>query len=457
MQKGVIIFLVLVLLVQSASAMYGTSLTSVNSTFSQVSVSDAADLYAYEINLDYTDEATASNYYFLTGCPSGSRTSGSSKRDNVLSVYESCLSSSRPGTNNSGLAANVSYAGNLSLRYTVAVYTNGSTEYTYYNLSAKYCGNRVCDDDESCSSCSGDCGECDDDGGGGGSGGGTMLPIAPKSSLVITPDFLKVTLKQGQTLAQTINVKNSGTKEATVSITSELISDFIIPGEDSFVLAPGESKDLEINFFAKETEPPNTHTGKIYVSDGSTKQALNVVVEVKTKSPLFDAFVEVHNPEVLPGEDVTATVRLLNMGDLRNIDVLVYYAIQDFDGNTLAFKEESIAIERTFEIVRSLKIPDDARLGGYMFYTKISYRDVMATGSEKFDVVAKKSVISVAALKNWLRKSLLVTLIMAGIVFLIYGITMILRRIKYVSQLKEVHDSQDEIRESIKAPFAEFG
>ncbi len=49
---------------------------------------------------------------------------------------------------------------------------NSNCEIDYSNCTAPYCGDGTCNNDESCSSCSADCGACSSGGGGSGGGGG---------------------------------------------------------------------------------------------------------------------------------------------------------------------------------------------------------------------------------------------------------------------------------------------
>jgi len=78
---------------------------------------------------------------------------------------------------------------------------------------------------------------------------------------------------------------------------------------------------------------------------------------------------------------------MYNLGDLMNIDVLLYYSIKDFKGNTLAFREESLAINDSLDIIRELKVPRGAEYGAYVFYTKISYENISAVSTDNFMVI----------------------------------------------------------------------
>jgi uncharacterized membrane protein len=157
--------------------------------------------------------------------------------------------------------------------------------------------------------------------------------------------------------------------------------------EEKFSLSPQESKRVDITVFAEDKETPDVYTGKIKIKSGDLTKYVNVLINVKERSPLFDVRGELTEDYVYPGQKVEVDFNLTNMGHLKNIDVSFYYAIKDFEGNVLTFKEESIAIEDKLELVRSLSIPRNLPPGQYILYLKASYEDNIATSSYAFFVL----------------------------------------------------------------------
>ena len=89
---------------------------------------------------------------------------------------------------------------------------------------------------------------------------------------------------------------------------------------------------------------------------------------MEERKPLFDVITNIEEKEVSPGDNLVADVTLINMGDLHHFDVLFRYAIRDLDGNTIAFKEESLAIDEQLNLTRELEVPNSAEPGQYIFY-----------------------------------------------------------------------------------------
>ena len=217
---------------------------------------------------------------------------------------------------------------------------------------------------------------------GGGSGGGTP----PTSDFSLSKDLIKINIKQGETSRRIIQISNIGTKTLNFVINSTLDYLMVI-SEESFQLVRGETKKINIDIFARENEIPEAYIGKISVTGGSITKVINTIIEVKERKPFFDMFLKLKSKEVGPGEEIEAEINLINMGDLRNIDVLVYYAIKDFDGDVLIFKEESVFVgEDPVFLERKLELPIETPFGAYVFYSELSYEDVTASSAEAFIV-----------------------------------------------------------------------
>lgn len=217
------------------------------------------------------------------------------------------------------------------------------------------------------------------------SGGGAAAKI---SDFSLDRDLIKISLKQGETKREKIIIKNIGNTLLDLTLESSL-KEFMAISEESFLLNAGETKTINIDFFAKENEIPDAYIGRILVqADGITK-AINIIIEIKEKKPIFDVSVDVKTKEVSAGNEVEADINIVNLGDLENIDILVYYAIKDFQQNILSFKEESIFIEDEINITRKLRVPASAGFGAYVFYSKISYGNISASGADVFMVSEK--------------------------------------------------------------------
>ena len=225
-----------------------------------------------------------------------------------------------------------------------------------------------------------------DSGSSGGSGGGSSGGSGTTADFTIDKDLIKVKIKQGESKRESVRITNTGKTILNINIESKL-KEFIQIIEESFTLNLKESKIIDVYIFTREDEIPDIHEGKIiFRGDGITK-TIKLIIEVLAKEPLFDIQTDVVNKKVAFNDSVKADIKIFNKGDLKNIDVTLFYAIKNFDGETLTFKEESLAINEQLKIERSLKITEDFLPDDYLFYTKVSYGNITAASSEVFEVI----------------------------------------------------------------------
>jgi len=215
-------------------------------------------------------------------------------------------------------------------------------------------------------------------GGGGGGGGGVQ-------NFTLDKDLIKVSIKQGENAKEYLAINNTGNTEINILLEVFKLERFVILSNEGFIKA-GESKTIGIDFAAKEDEVADLYLGKIIVSGAGIKKAVSIILEVKERNPLFDIKTEILNKVVRPGEKVKATIRIINMGDLKHIDAVLYTAIRNLDGDIIDYKDESIAIEKELSINRSMNAPNLAN-GKYIFYSRVSYGNISASSSEVFELL----------------------------------------------------------------------
>jgi len=145
----------------------GVSLINVNDTYATVRITNASNLYAYEINLDYSGSIpNITHSYFLKGsghgwsCNTTNISSGDIRDDglvendtfkaengdsiycdawggsqfpNVRAVYSSRLDNTATGISGDGELFNVTHSGSVTLRYALFIDNQANEEYVYYN------------------------------------------------------------------------------------------------------------------------------------------------------------------------------------------------------------------------------------------------------------------------------------------------------------------------------------
>ncbi len=206
----------------------------------------------------------------------------------------------------------------------------------------------------------------------------------------IDKDLIKVRLKQGESKRETVLVKNTVGAAVSIAVTLKNLKGFAVASEDSFSLQPYGEKAVNIDFFAEESQPANAYTGNIILFGGSEYRTINVIFEVAERMPLFDMKTKMLKSKIIAKQQAEANISIVNVGDLKIGDVLLYYAIKTLDGQIITSSEESIAVNKEKNIIISLNASQSPP-GKYLFYSKISYKNQTAVSSDLFEIVEKET------------------------------------------------------------------
>jgi hypothetical protein len=214
-------------------------------------------------------------------------------------------------------------------------------------------------------------------------GPGPVVPVSPVYNFTVDKKFFKVSLKQGESLLDSFTINNTGTWILRFSIDVNNLKEYVVLSEDLFYLEPGESKTISVAFTTSEYEKPDVYPGRFIIDADSLRKIILVVMEVRERRPLFDILVSTtETPQrVYLGEEIEAEILMYNFGDLKPVDVSLYYSLRDFDGNDILYAEESFAVQEQKEVKRKIRIPEDLEPGYYLFYSRLTYGNESVSSS----------------------------------------------------------------------------
>jgi hypothetical protein len=331
-----------------------------------------------------------------------------------LSLYG--LSFINPGIKQNGVVCasgctKVSYGGG-TLIFDV---TNFSSYYSAYEL----CGNGVCDSDETSTNCLVDCPITVTPPGGGGapSGGGAVTPPSAPAGIYdfyLDKYLMEIEMNKGTYFQKKIVITNNGTRPLSITTDVAGLKNFISPQESDFTLEVGESKELNFDVYVSDKSNPDIYVGKIYLISENVNKSVDVVLSVLGQPSLLDVQTTVLHKFISPGSYVPASLKIINLGQNKNIEVQVDYYILDFYNNKYDAKRDSIQVGYSSNKTLILKTPSNLRVGNYLFYTKVSYESTTISSYDTF-VIEKVSYLA------WGIVLLIIITLVAIIIAILWG------------------------------------
>jgi hypothetical protein len=95
---------------------------------------------------------------------------------------------------------------------------------------------------------------------------------------------------------------------------------------------------------------------------------------------------------VAPGELLPISVKLLNFGGGRRVDVTITYSIFDQNGAQIYATSETVAVETTATFVKTIQVPFEASPGRYTAKASLVYQDQVVPATTQFPFVVERKI-----------------------------------------------------------------
>lgn len=108
-------------------------------------------------------------------------------------------------------------------------------------------------------------------------------------------------------------------------------------------------------------------------------------------TPLFDIQVTIppHYQKIFPGEEVLASIRLVNLAGPGRVDVFLDYWIKNAEENIIFKKKETVAVETQASFVRTFTLPNAVEPGVYDLFVKLTYGEGKEASASHTFIIAK--------------------------------------------------------------------
>lgn len=337
-------------------------------------------MIAIAVNLSYAFQANSSNFKLSTGTVS----SGGDKVNS--SSYKNYVATGIIG----GTVNSSTYKNSLGFFYTWLLADNQPC------TSANQCqGGFCCSNLCKSNSCPVAPEEAAVAGGGAaavGGGGGGLIPRKEEKDYSLSKGSIKIKLTLGESVKETLTIKNTGKAAISVSLDIEGVKDYLSLSDDSVDLEADEDITIILDFIGRNV---GGFAGRIVaIGDGITK-TIPIILEVITELVLFDVKLDIpaENAEVEPGDELKTQITLLNVGAPERVDVFATYFIKDLRGNIVHEESETFAVEKQISYPKVFRIHESTEPGSYVVVIEIRYVDSFAVSSQLFRVVEKKGLV----------------------------------------------------------------
>jgi hypothetical protein len=96
--------------------------------------------------------------------------------------------------------------------------------------------------------------------------------------------------------------------------------------------------------------------------------------------------------KIAPGEFLPFSVKLLNFGGDKKVDVIVTYTITGIDGKIIYSANETVAVQTTATFVKTIQIPFETSPGRYIVRSSIVYKDQITPATTEFPFMVERKI-----------------------------------------------------------------
>jgi hypothetical protein len=200
--------------------------------------------------------------------------------------------------------------------------------------------------------------------------------------------FLKVAIRKGGEVTSNIKITNTGKNPRPFMVGIKEMENLASIKEDKFTLIPNEEKTIEINFSGRDTFP-GVRLGELEIFSDKESRVIPIILEIQSESVLFDSNINLFptGAEVVPGQKLSAEIKIFDLASVGISNVDVDYSIRDFSGTTIFSEtEEDMVVDDKYTFTKTLPLPPTLPNGNYAFITIVTYDGSVGTASIFFNV-----------------------------------------------------------------------
>jgi len=231
--------------------------------------------------------------------------------------------------------------------------------------------------------------------------------------------FVKIILNENETFGEMLTITNEQTSRH-FTVKSKNIDLEIKDNE--FDLDIYEKKTIDILFDSKD-HSPGVYLDVLEVGFNGETEKIPLIIELQTRNVYFDSNINLFpGGEFVPGQRLTAELKLFDLGGLGRSNIKLSYFLSDFSGKVIASEFEEIILDSKSTLTKIVNLPGDLEFGDYIFYVILEYEDSIGTSSSLFKITEEiaTSISDSGKKSSDVDSLLMIIIIIFGFFFLIF-------------------------------------
>lgn len=204
--------------------------------------------------------------------------------------------------------------------------------------------------------------------------------------------IIKTAIESDGTFYSPVRISNLDSAENTYEIKINNIESFVSLDSYRLTLKSKDSKKINLVFSNKERKPDGIYLGDMRIVSEKETLTIPILIEIESKKVYFDSSILLFpNSKIMPGDKLTADIKIFDLFKMGTSDVEFNYFVKDFEGKTIDSESENLVVKDQVLVSKSFELPKNTAQGDYVFGVIVKYKNSTGTSSSFFRVSSGES------------------------------------------------------------------
>lgn len=205
------------------------------------------------------------------------------------------------------------------------------------------------------------------------------------SSFSVSSVLIKLAVPIGGESINKISIDN-GNKEQNIDLDLINLEGIVSVDESNFILAPGESKKVELTFKDSFNEV-KTYYGKLRVRSNNHVEEVPIIFSIiREDSDIVVVSKTISQSKLYPGGEIGFEVKLFDLSNRVGKSIALHYTVSDFEGKVFITEEETVVFKDSLTFTKTFSLPNEIAYGHYIFIVNSEIKEDKNTASSFFEI-----------------------------------------------------------------------